>query len=103
MTIKTRIHLKKADRKRQIIKVAINLSLEFGYTNFTVRQLAERAGIRHGLVYNYFESMDAVRAQVMKTAIKEGVLNIVLQGLCLSDPVALKAPAAVKRKARKHI
>lgn len=103
MKTKIRTRLKRVDRKRQIIKIAINLSLELGYTNFTAMQVAERAQIRHGLIFHYFDSMDALRKQVMKTAIKDEVLNIVLQGLCLSDPVALNAPPEIKRKARKHI
>ncbi len=101
MTKKKRVRLTHDDRKKLILKVAVSLATEVGYTNVTSRVIASRCNINHGLIFYYFESMEKLKALIMQTAIEQEVLNIILQGICISDPVALEAPWALQDKARR--
>ena len=88
-----------ADRKAKILQVAINLSVEIGYMNISCRAIADRAGIAHPLIFYYFKTLSNLKKIIMKTAIKEEILVIILQGLSTGDPIALNAPTALKNKA----
>lgn len=101
MTIKKRKRLLNEERKAMMLKVAMNLSTEIGYTNITSRVIAERSGVRVGLLFYYFETMENLRKLIMRTAIEQEVLNIILQGICISDPIAMRAPPELKEKARR--
>jgi AcrR family transcriptional regulator len=49
-----------------LLDAAESLLVEVGYAGITVRRLAERAGVNHGLVHYYFGSMQDLLLQVVE-------------------------------------
>ncbi|HHX37067.1 MAG TPA: TetR/AcrR family transcriptional regulator [Clostridiaceae bacterium] len=47
-------------RRKQILEAALQLFLEYGYTNTTVQDIADKAGISKGLIYRYFDSKNDI-------------------------------------------
>ncbi len=62
----------RASRKQQIMDAALELFATKGYTNCSIAQLASHTGISKGLMYNYFESKEAL----LVTIIEEGISEI---------------------------
>jgi AcrR family transcriptional regulator len=56
-------------RKQQIMDTALELFAKQGYANCSISQLATHAGISKGLMYNYFESKEAL----LETIIEDGM------------------------------
>lgn len=48
------------DRRREIVKAAAALGLKEGLGRVTARRVAERIGVRSGLVMHYFSTVDAL-------------------------------------------
>jgi AcrR family transcriptional regulator len=49
-----------------LLRAAESLLVEVGYAGITVRRLAERAGVNHGLVHYYFGSMQDLLLRVVE-------------------------------------
>ena len=49
-----------ADRKKQILKAAVEVFAERGFHRTRVSDIAKRAGVAYGLIYHYFDSKDDV-------------------------------------------
>ena len=47
--------LKKARRRREILVTAAAVFAEFGYFNATMKDIANRIGMRSGSLYHYLE------------------------------------------------
>jgi DNA-binding transcriptional regulator YbjK len=86
-------------RKDYILAVAVDMAKAVGYHKLTRDAVAEKAGVSMGLVTRYFGTMKRLRRDVMRRAIKEGIPEIVAQGLANSDEHAKKAPAELKATA----
>jgi AcrR family transcriptional regulator len=56
----------RAEATDAILDAADSLLLEVGYWAITTRNLAERAGVNHGLIHYYFGSMEEVFLQVLE-------------------------------------
>ena len=56
----------RAEAMDAILDGAESLLVEVGYSAITTRNLAERAGVNHGLVHYYFGSMEEVFLQVLE-------------------------------------
>lgn len=54
------------DATTALLDAAESLLVEVGYARITVRRLAERAGVNHGLVHYYFGSMEEVFLQTLE-------------------------------------
>jgi AcrR family transcriptional regulator len=54
------------DATLALLDAAEALLVEVGYASITVRRLAERAGVNHGLVHYYFGSMEEVFLQTLE-------------------------------------
>lgn len=65
-------------RRKEIIDVAKDLFIEYGFEKTSVTQIAKKAEVAKGLVYYYFET-------------KEDVLNSVIEYLCLEHVGILQA------------
>ena len=48
------------DRKDQLMDAALHIFAEEGYHSASVSQIAKRAGVSKGLMYNYFHSKEEV-------------------------------------------
>ncbi|HTO01538.1 MAG TPA: TetR/AcrR family transcriptional regulator [Microthrixaceae bacterium] len=53
--------------RQLLLEAAVKLALDTGGPNFTVRQVAARAGLNHGLVHRYFGTKDALISAVIKS------------------------------------
>ena len=56
-------------RREQIMNAALELFAQEGYANCSISQLAKHTGISKGLMYNYFDSKEAL----LTTIIEEGM------------------------------
>jgi len=65
-------------RRKQIMDAALELFASEGYSHCSISQLAQHAGISKGLMYNYFDSKEAL----LKAIIEEGIQDV----LNLIDP-----------------
>jgi TetR/AcrR family transcriptional regulator len=54
------------DATEAVLDAAEALLIEVGYAAITVRKLADRAGVNHGLVHYYFGSMEEVFLQTLE-------------------------------------
>lgn len=95
--------LSSEDRKRQILQHAMRLSEKQGFTGFSAPDIAKSVGCGHPLVFHHFRSMDLLRADLMRLAIKERNLTVVGQGLVARNPIAIAAPESVKKQALSHL
>lgn len=53
------------ERRDQILKAAVAVFSERGYTNATISDIASRAGVAHGTVYLYFKSKAEIFEQLV--------------------------------------
>jgi AcrR family transcriptional regulator len=58
-------------RRKQIMDTALELFASEGYSHCSIAQLAKQAGISKGLMYNYFESKEALLLALIKDGMKE--------------------------------
>lgn len=49
-----------ADRRKQILRAAVEVFAERGFHRTRVSDIAKRAGVAYGLIYHYFDSKDDV-------------------------------------------
>ena len=86
-------------RRDQILSAAVTLSIMDGYNNIRRDEIAEVAGVSEGLVTNYFNTMNQLRRDIIRAAIKKEIPEIIAQGLANGDKHARKASTELKEKA----
>lgn len=86
-------------RKDHILTVAVGMAKTEGYNKITRDKIAEGAGVSMGLVTRYFGTMNQLKTAIMRRAIKQGIAEIIAQGLANGDDYAKKAPAELKAEA----
>lgn len=52
--------------RQRLLDAAVELALETGGPDFTVREVAAKAGLNHGLVHRYFGTKDVLISAVIK-------------------------------------
>lgn len=97
------VHLPPAERKKQILQAAIELTLEYGYRRFLRKHIALHLNISESLVNRYYSTMNSLHIAVMQEAIKKEILSIIAEGLCARDKTALRASAELKTRALKNL
>ena len=58
-------------RREQIKNAALELFAQEGYANCSISRLASHAGISKGLMYNYFESKEALLAAIIEEGMSD--------------------------------
>lgn len=91
--------LKPAVRKQEIISAALHLARRCGYMAITRNQIAAAAGISGPAVQYHFETMAQLRRAIMRAAVKQECLPVILQGLALKDAQAMKASESMRKAA----
>jgi TetR/AcrR family fatty acid metabolism transcriptional regulator len=81
------------DRRKQILKAAVEVFAERGFHRTRVSDIARRAGVAYGLIYHYFDSKDHVLNSVFEE--NWGVFLKVLGDL--RDSGELSAPEKLER------
>ncbi len=54
------------DRREQIADAAIRVFAQKGFSETTIKDIAQEAGITSGLIYHYFENKDALLEEIIK-------------------------------------
>ncbi len=58
-------------RRKQIMDTALELFASEGYSHCSISQLASHAGISKGLMYNYFESKEALLVAIIEDGMQD--------------------------------
>ena len=58
-------------RRKQIMDAALELYASKGYSNCSISQLASHTGISKGLMYNYFDSKEALLLAIIEEGIQD--------------------------------
>ena len=58
-------------RRQQIMETALELFAQQGYANCSIAQLAKHTGVSKGLMYNYFESKEALLVAIIEDGMRE--------------------------------
>lgn len=61
----------RSEKKKLIMDTALKLFAENGFHATSISQITKKAGISKGLVYNYFESKQAILEEITNTAMHE--------------------------------
>ena len=85
--------------KSNLLQSAVELAKTVGYNKITREGVAKHAGVSESLITHYFNTMNQLRSGVMKYAVKQGVPEIVAQGLALKDKYVRKASPELKAQA----
>lgn len=91
------------ERKQQILDAAIKLAKQVGYHSITRDGVAQELGISHGLINNYFNTIEQLKKEVIKKAIEEQILEIIAQALGMGDKQILKISKDIKDKVLKFL
>jgi len=86
-------------RRKEILEAALRLAKRVGYLNLRRKTVASEAGTSTALVTWYFTNMDNLKREVMETAIQNGILPVIAQGLALGDRQAHSVDKELKQKA----
>lgn len=87
-------------RKAHILAAAVAMAKDTGYHKLTRDAVAESAGVSMGLVTRYFGTMNQLRRDVIRYAIRHNIPEIIAQGLANADDHAKKAPDELKARAK---
>lgn len=88
-----------ADRKAQLLDVAVELARKNGFANLRMLHISQSADCSNATVVGYFKTMVQMKRAVMRAAISREVLPIIAEGVAMRDPVAKKACPDLQRKA----
>lgn len=98
----TRSRFEPEHRKELILKAAIITARRpGGWSTLTRQAIAKQADCSEGLVSRYLGPMWRVRRAIMRDAIKQEIVEIIVQSLVAQDGCANKSwlPQALKQKA----
>jgi len=73
-----------ADRRRQLVRAAIRVFARRGFHAARVGDIAEEAGVAHGLLYHYFRSKD----EVLETIFRETWSELVAETARIEESAA---------------
>lgn len=83
----------------KILRAAVRLAKKRGFRAFTRSDVAVEVGCATGTVNYHFDSMDVLRMEVMREAIRREVMAVVAEGLSRRHVLVLRAPERLRRKA----
>ena len=97
--------LKPDDRRELILAAAIIMSVHPGYNyrTWTREEVADIANVAPGLINHYFTTMDNLRDETMRFAIRLCRADVVAQGLSVRDEIAMDAPDSLKKAAARWL
>jgi len=93
------IRMKPADRREEILDAAVRTAAAVGFSRMTRDDIARTSGCTPGLVSARLGTMERLRNEVMRRAVREEVLAVIAEGIALRHPHALKAPDDLRKRA----
>lgn len=97
------VRLSAADRKKRMLKAALNLAHTRGYRRVTRKEIAETLLCSTSLVTYHFRTCSRLYTEIMKEAVLTEDLKVIAQGLIARDPAALAAPSKLKFRALRGV
>lgn len=82
--------------KETIVKSALELFSTTGYFNTSIRQIAKKANVSNGLLYNYFKSKEELVLEILHDAFK-------LLDESINDDVKLSAKDRLKKSIEDYV
>jgi len=79
-------------KKEDLLSAALDCARDLGYQNMTRDDVAGYADCAPSLIHYYFETMEGLRKEVMYSAIEKEDVYVLLQGLVVKNPTAIRAP-----------
>ncbi len=85
-------------RKAQILDATLELSRTHGYTRVTKQMIADKLGTSTGIVNCHYGTVNQLRRDIIRHAIKIEDVTIIGQALVERDPNARKVPPDLRAK-----
>jgi AcrR family transcriptional regulator len=92
--------MKKSERKKRLLQVALSLYESGGAENTTLSSVARADGVSQALVVKHFKTRENLISSVMREAVKRENHKVILAGYLVGHPVAKSAPVSVLEAAR---
>ncbi len=99
----TVVYLPSSARRASILALALPLAEKHGYATIPQDVLLEQAGVVHSRFAQLWRPVSKFRSDLMKLAVAERNLRVLAQGLAARHPVALAAPAELRRAAAESL
>lgn len=93
------MRMKRAERREQLLRFAIEWAEEEGYKAIEHKKLATRVGCTGGTVQRFFRTVVQLRNAVLQEALITKNYKIIAQGLAVNDPFLDGISDAIKAKA----
>ncbi len=90
-------------RKNILLCTAIKLSIKVGYRNLTRDALAKKARVSPALINHYFFTIDQLKEEILKQAIKLEIVEIIAQALGARDLHKIKISEDLKQKTLSYL
>ena len=91
--------LKPAARREMILDAALKLAHKKHYLQISRDAIAAEAGITGTAVQYYYSTMPKLRRAIMRAAVKEENLKVILEGLIACEGAAISAPKELRDRA----
>lgn len=90
-------------RKNILLCTAIKLSIKVGYRNLTREALAKKAKVSPALINYYFDTIEKLKQEVLKEAIKLEIVEILAQALGVQELQKFKISEDLKQKTLSYL
>ena len=90
-------------RIEEIVAAAIKLARRAGYHKVTQRDVAAQVRVSRTLITYYFPFIRDLHKAILATAIRDEILDIVMQGIATKDPLARNISDDLRAKLRDHL
>jgi AcrR family transcriptional regulator len=90
-------------RKDQIMVAAVDEAVAGNYMAMRREDVAKRAGVAPGLVNRYYGTMSQLRAEVMRHAVDNYIVEVVAQGVAIDDPHTRRIDGDLRERAINHL
>jgi AcrR family transcriptional regulator len=91
--------LEARERTAQILAAALKLARRVGYQRMTREAIADAASVSPGLVTHHMGTMEQLRRDVMREAVRTACLPVIAQGLVARDRHARKVLPHIQKAA----
>lgn len=81
------------ERKKQLLRVALDEFIEKGYYGTSTREIARKAGVSSGLLFHYFDNKESIYFELIKIGVEEMKVN---------TEMAMKSPCEYLFQTVKH-
>ncbi len=90
-------------RREEIFNAAVAIATEHGLPAVSGSKIANRLGVSRPAVAYHITDMATLRDNVMREAVASEILSLIAHGLSVGNPIALAAPAKLRRRAAESL